>query len=67
MSTQSDLEEFIRDHRSCGTLKPAVTEPASNGYAVTVACSCGVVFERWVLPQDAREDLLLSELLAKLN
>ncbi len=34
----------------------------SKGYQVRVACPCGVVFERWVLPQDAEEDLLGSEL-----
>src|SRR5262249_14727942 len=33
------------------------TEPASNGYRLTVACACGVVFERWVTPQEAYADL----------
>jgi hypothetical protein len=32
--------------------------PAWNGYLLTVACSCGVVFERWVTPEDAELDLL---------
>jgi len=67
MSVYDDLEEFIRDHRPCGTLRATATNPASNGYTVTVACSCGVVFQRWVLPQDAEEDLLLSRLVARLN
>jgi hypothetical protein len=49
----------LLDHRPCGTLKATATEPAWNGYVVTVACSRGVVFARWVLPQDAREDLIL--------
>jgi hypothetical protein len=34
------------------------TEPASNGYRLTVACGCGVVFERWVTPEDAQDDLV---------
>jgi len=34
------------------------TEPAWNGYRLTVACSCGVVFDRWVTPQAADTDLL---------
>jgi len=34
------------------------TEPAWNGYLLTVACSCGVVFGRWVTPLDADADLL---------
>jgi len=34
------------------------TEPAWNGYLLTIACPCGVVFERWVTPLDAELDLL---------
>jgi hypothetical protein len=34
------------------------TEPAWNGYLLTVACPCGVVFERWVTPEEADADLL---------
>jgi hypothetical protein len=40
------------------------TGPASNGYRLTVACACGVVFERWVTPDEADADLLR---LARLN
>jgi hypothetical protein len=43
-----DLEEFVRLHRPHGALTGDATEPASNGYLLTVACPCGVVFERWV-------------------
>jgi hypothetical protein len=35
------------------------TAPANNGYIVEVACSCGVVFMRWVTPEDAMRDLLV--------
>jgi hypothetical protein len=35
------------------------TEPACNGYLLTVACQCGVVFERWITPLDAELDELL--------
>jgi hypothetical protein len=34
------------------------TSPAWNGYRLTVACPCGVMFERWVTPLDAKLDLL---------
>jgi hypothetical protein len=34
------------------------TEPAWNGYLLTVACACGVVFERWVTPEEADADLI---------
>ena len=44
-----------RDH---GPLTADATPPAWNGYLLTVACACGVVFERWVTPVNAELDLL---------
>jgi hypothetical protein len=55
---RADLEEFVADHRPHGTLTGDATEPAWNGYLLTVACPCGVVFERWVTPEDADADLI---------
>ena len=60
----SDLEEFVHDHRPHGPLTDNATKPAWNGYLLTVACPCGVVFERWVTPDQADADLLR---LARLN
>jgi hypothetical protein len=40
-----DLREFVDDHRSHGSLTADATEPAWNGYLLTLACPCGVVFE----------------------
>jgi hypothetical protein len=57
-----DLDEFVRDHRSHGSSKVNATEPAWNGYLLTVGCPCGVVFERWVTPQGAVDDLVWSRL-----
>jgi hypothetical protein len=54
----ADLEEFVRDHRLHGGMTGHATEPASNGYRLTVASACGVVFERWVTPEDADVDLI---------
>ena len=54
----ADLTEFIEDHRTHGNLAGKATEPVLNGYLLTVACSCGVTFERWVTPWDAELDLL---------
>jgi hypothetical protein len=54
----TDLEEFVEDHRPHGTLTADATEPAWNGYWLIVACPCGVVFERWVTPEDADADLV---------
>ncbi len=36
----------------------AVTAWSWNGYHLTVACPCGVTFERWITPCDAELDLL---------
>ena len=58
MTLLAELEEFVRDHRPHGGMTVDATEPASNSYRLTVACACGVVFERWVTPQDADEDLV---------
>jgi hypothetical protein len=53
-----DLEEFVGDHRAHGTLTGDATEPTENGYRLTVACRCGVVFERWVTQQEAAADVV---------
>ena len=58
MNLLADLEDFVHDHRPHGPMTGDATEPAWNGYLLTVACSCGVGFERWVTPQDAELDLL---------
>jgi hypothetical protein len=54
----SDLEDFVGDHRPHGTLTGDATEPAWNGCLLTAASPCGVVFERWVTPEEADADLL---------
>jgi len=43
----ADLTEFAEDHHARGSLTADASEPAWNGYLLTVACPCGVVFERW--------------------
>ena len=67
MTLRADLEEFVRDHRPHGTLTGDATEPAWNGYLLTVACPCGVTFFRWITPQDAAMDLLRAELRSRWN
>jgi hypothetical protein len=63
----ADLEEFAHDHHPHGPLTADATEPAWNGSRLTVACSRGVTFERWVTPQDATVDLLRADLRAAWN
>ena len=67
MITLTGLEEFVADRRPHGTLTADATEPAWNGYLLTVACPCGVTFERWVTPEDAAADRLRSDLRAAWN
>ena len=59
-----ELSEFVTWHSSCGSLTADATEPAWNGYQLTVACSCGVAFLWWVTREDATEELAH---LARLN
>ena len=58
MTLLAELEEFVGDHRSHGTLTCDATEPTWKGSLLTVACKCGVVFERWVTCVDADADLI---------
>ena len=46
MKLLADLEQLASDHRAHGNLTADATEPAWNGYLLTMACSCGVVFGR---------------------
>lgn len=55
----ADLEESVGFHRAHGELHADASEPAPNGYRLTVACPCGVTFQRWITPQDAAIDLAL--------
>jgi hypothetical protein len=41
----AELEEFVRDHQPHGGMTGDATQPAPNGYRLTVACACGVVNE----------------------
>jgi hypothetical protein len=57
-----DLEFFLGRHRAHGRFVPAVGRPTANGYRLEVACSCGMTWERWVLPEDAAVELALEQL-----
>jgi len=39
MTLLADLEEFVREHRPHGWMTGDATEPAANGYRLTVKCS----------------------------
>ena len=55
----ADLEDFADSHRAHGQLFADAGSPTANGYRLEIRCHCGVVFERWVTPQDAGIDLAL--------
>lgn len=63
----SDLERFVRGHQHCGTMTASLTLPRLSGYRVTVTCSCGLIFERWVTDKAATADLIASDLLCLPN
>ena len=60
MNLLAEVEQFVRDHRSHGGMTGDATEPATNGYRLIVAWACGVVFERWVTPEERRPIPLAS-------
>ena len=64
MSCFAELEEFVQAHSPCGQLTFWESPLTPQGYQVRITCPCGMIFERWVLPQDAEDDLLRSGLLA---
>jgi hypothetical protein len=55
----ADLEDFVHGYRPHGKLFANAGTPGPNGYRLEVRCHCGVVFERWVTPQDAGFELAL--------
>ena len=59
VSLLEDLREFVTLHRLHGELRATASELTPNGYRLEVACSCRVVFERWVVPDDAAIDMAL--------
>ena len=58
-SLLEDLWDFVALHRVRGELHAHAGAPTPNGYRVEVTCLCSVVFERWVLPDDAVIDMAL--------
>ena len=58
MTCWPTLRSSSATNRWHGGLTGDATEPASNGYRLTVPCVGGVVFERWITPADADADLI---------
>ena len=64
MMITADLDHFAAGHRLHGELIAETGALTPNGYRLTVACPCGVTFERWITPEEAARDLAM---LARLN
>ncbi len=62
MNLLAELEEFHPCPPPPRPLTADATEPAWNGYLLTVGCPCGVVFGRWVTPEEADRDLVVRAL-----
>ena len=58
-SLLTDLSEFVMLHRPHGELCAIAGHQTPNGYRLEVACACSVVFERWVVADDAAIDMAL--------
>ena len=71
MGVYRALLSFVDDHRCCGADAVAVgalTKPCSAGYRLGARCvTCGSLFSRWVSAEDAREDLIFTDLLPRPN
>jgi hypothetical protein len=57
----AELADFVARHRPCGQITGDATEPAPEGYMLSVGCSCGVAFMRWATPDAAAHDLDLPD------
>jgi hypothetical protein len=60
----AELQDIVTGHRSHGSLTTDTGPLTPNGYRLTVACPCGVTFDRWITPEEAAGDLVV---LARLN
>jgi hypothetical protein len=64
MSLTAELADYVAGHRPHGPLTAATGALTPNGYRLSIACLCGLTFERWITPEEAARELLV---LARLN
>ena len=59
MSDFADVQQFARQHATCGGLTPnAQTRPGTaGGYRLTITCACGAIHDRWVTAEEASQPL----------
>ena len=59
MTDFADVEQFGREHGGCGGITPSAAPQPSGGFLLTLTCTCGATFERWVTPEEAGRPLPL--------
>ena len=62
-----EVEAFVQTHLACGELAWVADQPTPHGYRLRIACPCGAVFDQWVTPEAAEDDLLKTRLTAFSN
>jgi hypothetical protein len=54
----ADVQQFARQHTTCGGLTPKATSSSEGGgYQLTITCACGAIHDRWVTPDEASRPL----------
>jgi hypothetical protein len=59
MSLTSEFVDFVVGHRLHGRLTADTGVLTATGHRLSVACRCGLTFERWITPEEAERDLLM--------
>jgi hypothetical protein len=59
MSLTAELADFVAGHRPHSSLTADTGVLTPNGYRLSIACGCGLTFQRWVTQEEAAQDLLM--------
>jgi hypothetical protein len=57
MTDFADVEQFVRQHAGCGGLMPGAVPQPAGGFLLTLTCTCGETFDRWVTAEEAKQPL----------
>jgi hypothetical protein len=56
-SLSVELQDYIAAHRRHGGLLATTGQLMATGHRLTVACTCGTAFRRWITPDEATQNL----------
>ena len=57
MTDFADVEQFARQHAGCGGLTPSAVPQPAGRFMLTLTCTCGETFGRWVTAEEAKQPL----------